>query len=128
MAQMPKLRWAANMDYLIPATPLGGDLTLFASLTGSSDYCFNERSCFGRFENLRGGSGKTSGDDNTLLNARLTLSNVAFASGSLNLALWGKNLLDQEYYHFGFSVPGLNTGVVNYGEPRTYGVSGTYEF
>lgn len=128
MAQMPKLRWAASADYQFPVQPFGGDMSLFVSLTGSSDYCFNERSCFGRFEELRGGSGKTSGDDNTLLDARLTLAEIAAGSGNLKFALWGKNLTDEEYYSFGFSVPGINSGIINYGDPRTYGLSVTYEY
>jgi iron complex outermembrane receptor protein len=130
LAQFPEYSWTAAADYRFPWQPLGGSLSFFVNASGSTDYCFNERSCFGRHQRLRGGSGSnTAGDDNILVNARLALSEMPIARGALSLALWGRNLTDQQWLNFGFSVPGdLDTGVVIFGDPRTYGLTLTYEY
>ena len=55
-----------------------------------------------------------------LLNARVTLSNIAVGDSSLQVSLWGKNLADEEYY-----INGIPLGAValNYfGNPRTVGI------
>ena len=63
----------------------------------------------------------------TLLNGRLTLANLPVGENqNVKLALWGKNLLDNEY-----RVNTLPFGIwtVSYfGDPRTYGVEATWEF
>lgn len=60
--------------------------------------------------------------DYSLLGARLALSEIPMPKGDLNIALWGKNLTDEEFevYH--------NFGSVIYGEPRSFGVSAIYQF
>jgi iron complex outermembrane receptor protein len=57
-----------------------------------------------------------------LVDARLTLSEVPVSRGNLTLAVWGRNLADEEYevYH--------NYNAVMFGQPRTYGVNVTYDF
>lgn len=61
-----------------------------------------------------------------LLNGRLTLADVPMASGSLQVALWGKNLLNKEYRLS--TIPfGLWT-MSYFGDPRTYGVDVKYSF
>ncbi len=64
-------------------------------------------------------------DDYGMLNARLSLSNIAMPQGDLRIAAWGRNLEDEEYYiaHFNAGVPGAM-----FGEPRSYGVDIVYEF
>jgi iron complex outermembrane receptor protein len=59
-----------------------------------------------------------------LLNARLSLVDIPVAK-SLRVGVFGRNLLDKEYYiaHFNVGVPGAI-----FGEPRTYGVDLTAEF
>lgn len=122
LAQFAEERWSANLDYQFPETALG-HLAFNVGVTDSSDYCFNERSCI-EYPSVSGGA------DNMLVNARLSLSRVELGSnaGALQIALWGKNLTDEEWQQFGFTVPGFGTGVVNYGEPRTFGAALTYEF
>lgn len=68
-------------------------------------------------------------DDRTVVDARLSLENIALGDGTLRVSLWGKNLFDEDYpvmaINFGGSV-GLITE--NYGDPRTYGLEVAYEF
>ena len=72
------------------------------------------------------------GDDYTLLDARLELKE-AFGS-SLSVALWGKNLGDEEYRTGGFDVPnfGINPpdGLYanSWGNTRTWGIDVRYDF
>ncbi len=60
--------------------------------------------------------------DYGLLGARLSLTEIPVPVGNLNVALWGRNLTDEEYevYH--------NFGSVIYGEPQSYGLSLVYDF
>jgi len=122
ISQYPANRYSANAQYQFPKLPVG-TLSARVGVTGSSSYCFNDVSCV-QYPDLKGGK------HNDLIDARITLSDIELGAhgGALQIALWGQNLSDQKYYTFGFTVPGLNTGVIDYGEPRTYGASLTYEF
>jgi hypothetical protein len=66
-------------------------------------------------------------DDHTLLNARLTLSNVHALDGNMRVALRGRNLRDTEYYssrsQFGNDINGAT-----FGAPRSYGVDFVYAY
>lgn len=65
-----------------------------------------------------------------LLNARLTLSELAVGNGSLQIALWGKNLLDEEYRMHGtdFGVfEGFGFAGHVFGPPRGTGIDIVYE-
>jgi iron complex outermembrane receptor protein len=69
-------------------------------------------------------------DDYSLLNARVTLSQIPLgADSSMRVSLWGNNLADEEYYDniidWG-SVGGFRSG--SQGWPRTYGIEATVEF
>ncbi len=62
-----------------------------------------------------------------LLNGRLTLSEVRVGENSnLQIALWGKNLLDKDYRIN--TVPFGPFTVSYFGDPRTYGVEATLNF
>ncbi len=67
-------------------------------------------------------------DERTLVNARLGLEDIAVGQGTLRFALWGKNLLDDDYASFGVNFATLGPITEQYGEPRTYGLDITYEF
>jgi iron complex outermembrane receptor protein len=80
-------------------------------------------------------------EDRSLLNARLSLGEMSFGGDNqLSIALWGKNLTDEEYRINTIPFGGVDqrldpsgdVGVgwtVSYmGEPRTYGVEVTYDF
>ncbi|MDY0005271.1 MAG: TonB-dependent receptor [Spongiibacteraceae bacterium] len=62
-----------------------------------------------------------------LFNGRLTLANMQVGQTStLQVALWGKNLTDEEYRLNG--IPFGPFAVSYYGDPRTYGLEATLEF
>lgn len=62
-----------------------------------------------------------------LLNGRLTLGSLRLgSSGTLDIGLWGKNLLDREYRSN--TVPFGPWTVSYFGDPRTYGVDLQYSF
>ncbi len=68
-------------------------------------------------------------DDYSLLNARVKLGGIYVGDGAnqLSVALWGKNLTDEEYRING--IPAGPTSAVNYfGDPRTFGVEFVLEF
>jgi iron complex outermembrane recepter protein len=69
---------------------------------------------------------RVKADSRTLLNARLTLSEVEALDGQFRFALWGKNLADEEYIEHGANY-GFFTGYT-WGTPRTYGIDVSYEF
>jgi iron complex outermembrane receptor protein len=69
-----------------------------------------------------------STDDRTLINARLSLSEVAVGDGSLRVSLWGKNLTDEEYRNWGIDFGSLGFAGDVYGEPRTYGLDVSYQY
>ncbi len=61
----------------------------------------------------------------TLVNARLSLSDIAVAGGRFSVALYGSNLTDATYYTAYFN-GGVPTAI--YGSPRSYGVELKAEF
>lgn len=68
----------------------------------------------------------TYANTRTLLNARVSLSELAVVNGNLSVALWGRNLSDKEY-----RVHGNDFGdyiAYTWGTPRTYGIDVTWEY
>ncbi len=65
--------------------------------------------------------------DHQILNARLALQDIRVGgSGQLEVALWGKNMTDEEYRIM--ATPFGNWTVSTFGEPRTYGLEAIYSF
>jgi iron complex outermembrane receptor protein len=128
----PRNSWMVSLDYAFAPFSFG-QLDLHVDVTDSDEYCFNPFSCFqdefadaGDIETIQGGK------DNRLVNARMTLSDIPVGVGALDVALWGKNLTDEEWISFALTAPsnplvGNNTGGT-YGEPRALGVTLTYEY
>lgn len=74
---------------------------------------------------------RVAADERTLLNARVTLSDIDVGAGDLRVSLWGKNLTNKEYRMYGtdFGYNGALGYAGNlYGELRSYGVDFIYEF
>ncbi|MCB1676926.1 MAG: TonB-dependent receptor [Halioglobus sp.] len=68
--------------------------------------------------------------EHTLLDARLTMSEIPFGAGNVRISIWGKNLTDEEYILRGIDfglASGLGFAGATYSDPRTYGVDFTYE-
>lgn len=66
-------------------------------------------------------------DSAFLINGRLTLSDIEVAGGTLELALWVKNLTDVTYNYFDFRVASRQTSTI-YNDPRTYGLQARVRF
>ncbi len=69
-----------------------------------------------------------STEDQTLINARLTLSQMEVLGGNLMLSAWGKNLTDEEYREWGIDFGTLGFAIDSFKEKRSYGLDITYEF
>lgn len=113
--QVPLHSVSTDLRYEFNSTPVG---TLAATLNYTwQDEKFNSAT---RFQGAFLGT-----EDYGLLNARLTLSEIPVPTGDLEIALWGRNLEDKEYYvdHFAAGAP-----AAMYGEPRTYGMDLLYSF
>jgi iron complex outermembrane receptor protein len=64
-----------------------------------------------------------------LFHASMTLSEIPVGPQShLKVTLWGRNLLDEEYRRSGIDFGALGFAGALYGEPRTYGLTTTFEF
>jgi iron complex outermembrane receptor protein len=128
----PRNSWSAGIDYDFEPFSFG-KLNAHMDVTDSSSFCFNIFSCKEDSYAIAGDiTGVQGGKDNRLVNARLTLSEIPVGAGAVTAALWGKNLTDAEPIQFGYTAPsnmlfGNNT-VAQYGAPRSYGVTLTYEY
>jgi iron complex outermembrane receptor protein len=73
--------------------------------------------------------GLTAIDGYGLLNARLMANGIRFGNrGSLDIALWGKNLLDEEYELTAIdNLPQADRAVI-WGDPRTIGIDLIYRY
>ena len=58
-----------------------------------------------------------------LMNARLTLGDIAVGGGKLSVSLWSKNLLDRDYLYVN-----SGAGAIAFGEPRSFGGNLTYAY
>jgi iron complex outermembrane receptor protein len=65
----------------------------------------------------------------TLFHSSVTLSEIPVGPEShMKLTVWGRNLLDEEYRRSGIDFGALGFAGAIYGEPRTYGVTLTFEY
>lgn len=69
-----------------------------------------------------------SADEHTLVNARLTLSDVALPRGSLELAVWGRNLTNEAVRDWGIDFGVLGYAINFYKELRSVGLDLRYEY
>ncbi len=69
-----------------------------------------------------------STEDQTLINARMTLSQMQVLGGNLMLSAWGTNLADEEYREWGIDFGALGFAIDSFKEGRAYGLDITYEF
>ncbi len=62
-------------------------------------------------------------NERTLLNARLVFAGISMGRAVADIALWGRNLLNEDYRQFSFNYgPALGLNVAQFGDPRTYGL------
>ena len=66
-------------------------------------------------------------DERTVVNARFAW-NRAFGQENLSIALWGRNITDDDYRTFSFNYgEALGLSVAQYGEPQLFGLDVTWE-
>ena len=115
--QTPQHAGSLTLDYTFPLWSLG-KLRAHLNITSTDQYAH---------------SPVTSPrlDAYTLINARLTLSEIPIGrnSGAFSIAIWGKNLADEEYAALGFPIgsPAVTT-IQAFGTPRTAGLDISYKF
>ena len=64
-----------------------------------------------------------------LINGRLQFADIPLSKGSLDLAVFGRNLADKKYRDFGIDFSSsLGWAVDTYGPPRTFGLELAYHF
>ena len=65
----------------------------------------------------------------TLVDARLVWEEIPLKNGSMQVALWGKNLLDEDTAQFAVNLASsLGIGVTRFLTPRTYGLEFSYRY
>ena len=69
-----------------------------------------------------------STDEQTLVNARLTLSDMEVLGGNLMLSAWGRNLTDEEYREWGIDFATLGFAINSFKEKRSYGLDLVYRY
>ncbi len=95
----------------------------FGELTGRVDYSYNDDyTPYVKPEQKAVSDIKGYG----LVNARLTLADIPVGNSSMQVALWGKNLADNEYRLN--TVPFGPFATSYFGNPRTYGLQAEFTF
>lgn len=69
-----------------------------------------------------------STDDQTLVHARVSLSELEVLGGNLVVAAWGRNLTDEDYREWGIDFGTLGFAVDSFKEKRSYGIDLIYNF
>ncbi len=96
----------------------------WGALSARVDVAYTDEFTFHPFQNRY-----DSADDRTLVNARISLEDIALGdAGSLRISAWGKNLTDEEYREWGIDFDSLGFAGDTYGRPLTYGVDLVYEY
>lgn len=118
LAQSPEHAGSLGVNYEFEPFSFG-TLGLHLDLTSTSRYAYAPKNF--AFQ-----------DSYKLVNGRISLSEIRLGGGdhhALQLALWGRNLADEEYRVYAFPVgdPALTIPAA-YGEPRSYGVELRYEY
>jgi len=63
-----------------------------------------------------------------VVNGRMQLADIPLQTGSLDLAVFARNLFDRKYRTWGLDVGSLGWASNVYGAPRTFGIGLTYHF
>ncbi|MFN8625262.1 MAG: TonB-dependent receptor [Candidatus Binatia bacterium] len=79
--------------------------------------------------NLTPGSQADEGWAYAVVNGRLAYNGIPLSKGSLDVAVYGRNIFDREYRVHGLDFgPGLGFSGNKYGDPRTFGIELVYNF
>ncbi|HKX80326.1 MAG TPA: TonB-dependent receptor [Novosphingobium sp.] len=120
-----RARWTGALSAQYESQPFSGEMTFFARIDGnyrSPLPLFSQLPTNPIFEDL------AVSPAGWLLNGRVALRHIKFGGGKAEVALWGKNLTDQDRPLFPVSYEFLGAAVGSYEPARTYGVDLTFEF
>ncbi|MDY0005567.1 MAG: TonB-dependent receptor [Spongiibacteraceae bacterium] len=67
-------------------------------------------------------------DERTVVNASLSLEDIAVGAGQMTVSLWGRNLTDDDYPLSALNLGALGVITEQYGDPRTYGLELIYQY
>jgi iron complex outermembrane recepter protein len=107
---------SAIIQYTFPMTSFG---TVVAQL----DATYRDEMTFAYQNNLY-----DSADSQTLLNGRISLLDIPMPAGELGVALWGRNLTDEEVREWGIDFGQLGYAFNGYREMRTIGFDLNYRY
>lgn len=114
VTQSPKHAGSLSVDYQFKPWRIG-TLTAHLDITSTDSFSYVP-------------FGEQRYDTYSLINGRLTLADIEFSEhNKFNLSVWGKNLSDEQYIVYAFSVAGASLPQA-FGTPRTAGVDITFEF
>jgi iron complex outermembrane receptor protein len=115
----PRNAYTMAVDWTIVQSANDGRLALNSTYAFTDERNGGARREFATFDTDRQ-------DDYAVLNARLGWYELPFLQGFLDLSLWGKNLLDEEYSLNNIhGLPHSDRGVL-FAEPTSYGVDMVY--
>ena len=120
----PDNQVTANIDWNIMRTDFGRlSLNLNANYQSSTYAIAMSSDSYGAPANAPVIFDQLTNNSRTLVNARLSLADVALGDSKLRVSLWGRNLTDEDYREFSFNYgASLGLNLAQYGEPRTYGL------
>jgi len=109
----PERSGSAGIEYVFPAMDVG-ELSARLDMTHTSASGFSSA------------DPETRGASRTLYNGRIALDAIEAFDGEVRVALWGKNLTDEEYIVHGANFSFFRSYV--WGAPRSVGVDLTYNY
>jgi iron complex outermembrane recepter protein len=99
-----------------------------ARLTLRADYTYRGRLFFHPVDALAPFNTVISDKNMSTIDARATLSGLKLGGSELSLALWGKNLTNNDYLHSGIDFGQLGFAITSHAEPRTWGIEAKVKF
>ncbi|MEY5061548.1 MAG: hypothetical protein RIS45_1469, partial [Planctomycetota bacterium] len=120
----PDNQFTANIDWTIARMEAGRlSLNLNANYQSDTYAIAMSSDSYGAPANAPVIFNQLTNNKRTLVNARLSLSEIALGDSKMRVSLWGRNLTDEDYREFSFNYgASLGLNLAQYGEPRTYGI------
>ncbi|MFN8626945.1 MAG: TonB-dependent receptor [Candidatus Binatia bacterium] len=117
----PEHQATLGVTYTAPATSVG-------VFSAHMDLYWQDKVVFA-IDNTTAGAQADEAANYALVNGRLQFADIPLAKGSLDLAVFGRNLFDKKYRNFGIDFsPAVGWSIDTYGPPRTFGLELAYNF
>ena len=120
-AAAPRHQITAGLTYTAPPTTTG-------TFSAHVDVYWQDKVAYVP-SNQTPGAQADEGWAYALVNGRLAYTGIPLQKGSLDVAVYSRNLLDRKYRTYGIDFgPGLGFAGNMYGDPRTFGLQLTYSY